>query len=259
LGIVPEQGSHGIWGTYCVFILVTSIFLHREKAIKGYQMIVGVLVSLTSISLTVSREALLVLLVFFACWGIKKSIRIFMLSGLFIFLFFIFNNFSLLSYEGQSSVPLVEKVIYTVRAFDEIGSESNLALRMNTWFQIKELFFVSPSLFLLGCGYNLPLFGKLLSFVASSNHITNFVAMPESLLFFSLCFGGLPALISISVFLFRAILFLWQDSSFFMFGFFSFGVLIANVFSGASLISDLFYCQFLLLLGCFVQYKKRYG
>lgn len=248
---IPDQGSHGIWGTYCVLMLTLAIYLLSKRNIGTGIAFLAISISVLSISATVSRESILVLLVTLIMYYVNTPKRLILLiSGILLLVFSVVYLSSGVDHNGSfTSIPILDKLIYTIESIQETGGESNITLRINTWMLIIYTYILDPLLIAFGTGYNLDYFGWVLSSSAKSGDFGNFVLLPEGLLFFAFSFGGFPALMAITLFLAQIATSFRNNNSLRIFYCFFIGLLLANLTSGASLISDLFYSQFLAILG----------
>ncbi len=254
-----EIGAHGIWGNYCVLVLMIAFFCYHTNKIKLLFFIFVSGLSLVGIGMSVSREAMITL--FFLFLGVYyngisfKRIKITrsLFIGTFIGLFFLIG---VIIFFGDQ-IPILQKLSYTVESVQSSGTESNIQLRINGWRVFFESLFIQPEKIFTGYGYNLEYYSSHLDF--ARNRIGfDFVALPESYFIFAFCFGGVGALIF-------SVLYVWElisvaisiKDDYFrnLVVFFLCGLLIGNTLSGASILSDLLYGQLLIFFG-YLRYKQ---
>jgi hypothetical protein len=250
LANIPDQGAHGIWGTYCALTMAIALHLYASRRIGKAAAIFAVALCGLSIVSTVSRESLLVLLMIFfylLCRMRVQNIIYLVLSVLAV----IVLGAALLPMLGieASSVPLIAKLLYTSDAISSTGEESNIALRLGSWQLIIAVLAAHPWLLLTGGGYNLDLLAYLMEHEAAQAGISTYVPLPEGLFFFGLAFGGLFAVLMIGMFCRNVFMGFWRVQGLKVMVAFFAGLLLTNLLSGASMIADLVYSQMLLVIG----------
>lgn len=248
-----DGGVHGIWGSYCILVLIVAISLRQGNNISQFRMVVVAVLVLFSITMSVSRESLLIVLIFIAlslAHHYKKVLftwrvfGVFAISTLSILGIFLFGEY----------LPLVQKVKYTIESVTLTGGESNVNIRVNTWKLILLSVINNPVLLFTGFGYNQANFVTLLTETQALHYLDlRFATVPESLLMMGLAYGGILGLIVILFFLGYTLVFLFRNrykgylarNMTFMFV----GLIVTNSLSGASIIADLLYAQLLLVFG----------
>ncbi|MFW5890958.1 MAG: hypothetical protein ACOCUI_01965 [bacterium] len=260
IGTIPS-GAHGIWGNYCILILVISLFLYRFKIVSEKLLITVAGLVLINIGVSVSRESFLVLTCVMLIVFIILSYRLVMyyrISKLAIKLFAlaICSTFVILLYLSEY-IPIVNKITYTIESIGKSGSESNIQLRINAWIALLKSFSKYPHEILIGYGFNSDNYSYKLNHLRFINNF-DFVALPESFFVTALGYGGIFALFFSILFfvqIFKITLGIDDWKSKYLFFAFFLGVLIVNIFSGASIISDLFYGQILLVIGFIIKFN----
>lgn len=251
---IPEQGAHGIWGSYCLLCLAVAIYLYNEKRLGTMAFIAIFCLTLINVCSTVSREAFLLLIVMLFSYFIFSGFKAF-LKGMLLIVCIILLSWGILYYLDVdfSSVPIFAKLSYTASSIESSGSESNISLRIGAWVIILYTFFSNPLYLVSGIGYNLELLRKVMLEGAVDIGIMTYVPLPESLIMFSLAFGGIFALILMVLFIFNAFKVFSFTRKTRILSCFLLGLCLSNILSGASLISDLLYSQFLLVLGAIIR------
>ena len=248
-----ESGAHGIWGNYCAMLIMLAIYQRMRIRLSLSSFIVIVALSLVGIGMSVSREAMITVLMLVVALlrdGISV-LRLKIKKHLFAWILLSVLVLGGLIYLYGDQIPIIQKLFYTIQSVDESGTESNIQLRINGWLVYFESLLHNPEKIITGYGFNLDYYAKHLGF-AHNRLGFSFVALPESYFIFAACFGGIVAL-------FFAILFFWEIFSIALkcrdselrnlIIFFFLGLLIGNTLSGASILSDLLYGQVLLFLG----------
>lgn len=257
-----ERGAHGIWGNYCVLVLALTLFLRIRRIISGRSFLFVVLFSFVGIGSSVSRESLIafffvIIGLFF--WSVKEG-RIYGVS-LFVFRWFVVGGLalSLILYCWGEYVPIVNKLMYTVESVNYSGTEMNIQLRINGWKVFFESLQRNPDKIITGFGFNREYYESFLGF-ANIKYSGRYVSIPESFFIMALSYGGLFALLCAIWFfveIFKIINRLHDALLRLLFLFFFFGIMIGNMLSGASIVSDLFYGQVLLVLGFLYKIKDE--
>ena len=270
--LIPDQGSHGIWGDYSVLILAISIYLYYQKEIKWQLALFSIFLSIVSTLLVVSRGSLFTLMIYFGLIFIylfknriivTKLGLIFMIIIMLFSLFILFSNiFTFYSFLSLETFPMIQKIIYTFQTFKANNTEMNIGLRLGGWWSGIIGLLHNPIELLIGCGYNLYCINTLISNGAEIAHITTYVALPESLFMLSLEYGGILGLILMTFFLIRSISFGFScqhNRYLLLLSIYIIALLPTNLFSGASILADLLYGQLLLLIGINwnVKYKEK--
>ncbi|MCT8346726.1 hypothetical protein LGZ99_05745 [Photorhabdus temperata] len=250
---IQGQGAHGIWGTYCAMSLALAFFLWKKGSISCGKTCLVAILSLINIAATVSRESALILILmmflFFFTSGFRYILYFFITS---VALCLISTSIILYFNIDFKTIPIIAKMLYTVHSVEINGNESNISLRLGAWWLIIYSFISQPIFLITGVGYNLELLSFLMSKNSDAAGIFKYVPLPESLFFFSLSFGGIISVFVISIFIFNAFKLFLLDRDSKILVCFLVGLTVANILSGASILSDLVYSQFLMILGYFV-------
>lgn len=248
-------GAHGIWGNYCVLVFALAIFMKLKNKISYKLFILVIICLMINMGMSVSREALIsfVMVLFALCFlkdegnwrKINKTAWTWILSFsvLFVIVIILWGD----------SLPIVKKVIYTQNSLSSTGTEGNLQLRINGWMMYFESLMRNPIKIFTGYGYNLSLYSQYLNSIRLEFG-SYYVAIPESFFIQIFCFGGITCLLFGSLFWLEIIMTCRRLKKEFtnlktILTFFFIGMLIGNIFSGASILSDVLYCQILLLIG----------
>jgi O-antigen ligase len=261
LGTIPG-GAHGIWGNYCVLVFTVCLCCRVKHEINFSLFLVVTFCLLLNSALSVSRESLISLLFTLLALlytgthihGLKIKVHRFVLYSAIVLL----TVFFLLIYYFADYFQVINKVLYTFKAIEESGEESNIMLRVNAWKVYFESLSLFPSKILTGYGFNLDNYNSYLDF-AYRAYKDAFVPLPESFFVQLFCFGGIFCLIK-GLKLWREIFFILKSIKLRMerniyLGYFV-GFLIVNMFSGASLLSDMLYCQMILFWGYLLACQK---
>ena len=254
LGTIPG-GAHGIWGNYCVLVFAISLCCRVKHEIKLSLFLVVTFCLLINSALSVSRESLISLLFTLLALlytgihihGLKVEVHRFVLYSAIILL----TVFSFLIYYFSDYFQVINKVLYTFKAIEDSGEESNIMLRVNAWRVFFESLYLFPLKIFTGYGFNLNNYNSYLDF-AYRTYKDTFVPLPESFFVQLFCFGGIFCLLK-GLKLWKEMFFILKSIKLRMerniyLGYFL-GFLVVNLFSGASLLSDMLYCQMILFLG----------
>lgn len=250
--------SHGIWGNYgCMIFTVAIVYLLKKKNL--FWASISMLCFLYNIGMCVSREAVLTLSCVVGALCIstvqKKAYTITLkISVLKVITLFSLALFSVLFFYWDQ-LNIVSKFLYTIDALNTNGSEGNIELRINGW----KCFFHSlkdyPQNILCGYGYNAEYYKDAI--ISAARHYTNlskFATVPESYFIQFLAYGGIIAFLFSCLFwkkLFKLVSTIREYRAKRLFQGLFVGLFLANVFSGASIVSDVLYSQILLLIGFF--------
>lgn len=257
-----ESGAHGIWGNYCVLAFTLAVFLRIRRAISGPYFVLIATLSIIGIGSSVSREAIITMFAAFfglMVWGMTSTLRFRMNLFLvrWIIIGGVFIGFVVITW-GEH-IPIVSKFLYTIESFEASGTEGNVQLRINGWKVFFESLQRNPEKIITGFGFNREYYVSFLGF-AESKFFGNYVAIPESFFVMGLSYGGVLALLC-SIWFFVEVFKICnsiRDSLLkTLFSFFFLGILIVNSISGASIVSDLFYGQVLIVLGFLYKFKNE--
>lgn len=247
-------GTHSIWGNYCVLAMCASWVAFNAKKIKKLLFISSITATITSLSLAVSREAFVVLICVFSGYFLANSIkngRVRINSKAYLFIALIVIAISYIVIEYGENIALFQKMLYTVNSFQDSGKEQNMSLRIGAWTIFGLSLIQNPWAFFLGYGFNRENYTTCIADVVNKTH-TDFVPIPESFFIQALSFGGIICLIY-AIKYWKHLYCLFQSypyriSRFILIGLYC-GLLFGSLFSGAAIISDLLYGQFLIFIG----------
>lgn len=250
LNLVQLPGlAHGIWGSYCVLIFVITLSLRKEKLISIWLFMTSLILFITNMLITISRESLLLLLVIAIISFFKSGItivqRFIIISGI------TFSVYAIAIF--GSTLPVVQKITYTYTSLTETKSEGNLTLRINTWAAYFNLIAHRSEYLIEGLGLSPDNFYQHIS------HYTheNIVDVPESVLVYTQAYGGI---ISFSCFIMLVITAgyrLNKRSPYKLLKYYFIGLLITNSMSSVSMFSDLLYAHICLIYGLLIVKKNE--
>lgn len=258
-------GTHGIWGNYNVLALCTGWIAYISGKINKITFLFIFSAAVVSLLMVVSREALIVFVCVSLGYFLANSIRngtlhISFKAYLFISIFII-GMVGILTKYGEY-ISVFQKMQYTIDSLNDSGKEQSANLRMGAWYMFFLSLIQHPWAIFIGYGYNLGNYANNLRDIIEVHGNIDFVTLPESFFIEAWCFGGVFCLIYAILYWKKLYLLLntepIQVRRFLLKGLFI-GLLIANTVSGASIISDLLYGQFLIFLGFFLHEKKSEG
>ena len=256
---IEGAGAHGIWGNYCSLMVCAALFAYKNNQISLKFLIVVFACTLMNFVMSVSREAFIsfafVVLFYFIANNFNKRKK-FRISPKYFLLFIVFivGLVSIVKKYGDN-IAIVQKIIYTQQSVSDMGTEGNVQLRINGWKVFFTSLWYNPIKVLIGYGYNIENYITYLTFDIARDR-TSYVSLPESFFVEMIFFGGFFCLLYGIKF--------WKDlkkiinkiesktNRLILLGIF-WGLLCVNTFSGASIISDLLYSQFLIFLGIIVR------
>ena len=247
-----ERGAHGIFSNYCSLALCSSLIAYYKKEIKLTVLLLVFLLACTSVGMSVSREGLVVfsavIIGYLLC--IQKKGNFWTHSGFYFIGLVILSVIIYVINEYGDNIALVQKILYTQQSMEDSGEEGNIALRIGGWTVFFQSLMLYPFMAIIGYGFNNLYYESFLDF--AKGYKFRFVTGPESFFVECLMYGGIFAL-------YFGIRWWWRiyqlfnnirnrNISYFTKGLF-WGLLFVNSFSGASIVSDMLYCQFLIFLG----------
>lgn len=263
--VVQPGGSHGIWGNYNVLALCAAWLAFESGKTKKLIFLGSLLAATASLSLAVSRESLIVFVCLLGGYLLGSSIKngrlnISFSTYLFMTVFVVSIVWVVMEY-GEY-IALFQKMQYTMDSVNDFGTERNAQLRLGAWYMFLTSLIEYPWAIFTGFGFNSENYSEYLREVASMNKGVAFVTLPESFFIEALAYGGVLCFIT-AIKYWRKIYLIFKVESiqikkFLLKGLFV-GLLIANTISGASMISDLFYGQFLIFIGFYLREKKEEG
>gem|GEM_PF-1179028 len=245
LKLVQLNGlAHGIWGSYCVLIFTLAISLKQSGVIKRKHLyIVGALFFI-NIVITVSREAILILVVVYTLSFLRSKKSILKRGWILVVFAIIITGIVIFG----SDLPAVQKISYTIDSFSNNGSESNISLRINTWAAYFNFLSHNVQYILFGLGF---------SPVNFYNHISPYthadiVNVPESAVVYCQAYGGIIATICLLSLIAAAAFKINKNSPYKLIKYFFIGVIITNCVSGVSMFSDLLYAHLCVVYGLLI-------
>ncbi|MBR4325169.1 MAG: hypothetical protein IKP73_06555 [Bacteroidales bacterium] len=250
------RGSHGIWTIYCILAFVIAIFSYENKQISTIIFVICFILCVISVSFSVSREGLIVLLAVLVCYMYAKIISKSGSSILYIFILIgiILIGVYLVTLYGNN-LAIVKKINYTQESIVNTGEEGNIQLRINGWIVYFKVLLSNPMMTIVGFGFN---FNNYISYIDFSVPF-RYATIPESFFVECLMCGGITAL-------YFGILF-WREFykyansiknrtiKYAVIGLW-YGTLFGAIFSGAAIISDMLFGYLLIFLGILLRYNE---
>jgi hypothetical protein len=264
INLIPK-GAHGVYGDYSVLLIAISLYQIARREISLVAGSGMILLFTISVFLTVSRGSFFTFVFFWfliLIWYLPRRANI--LKKLFVLLVFgviILSLFSVTIFNPNiATIPLIQKIIYTIDSYQVRGTESNFQMRIGGWISTLYAMGDYPYRILIGCGYNLLCIKDYMQSAAQRYGIYTMIALPESLIFLAYQFGGMIGLILLLLFLISVIKPCFHSNSqpyLPLFGIYFLALLPTNFFSGASIIADLLYSQILLVIGYLHKYDYQ--
>lgn len=251
-----DRGAHGIFSNYCSLALCSTFIAYRKKEIRKIVLIIVLLLVCSCVGMSVSREGLIVffsvIASFVFCKFKEGKIRTHI--GLYLFITFFLLVIIYVINEYGENIALVQKLLYTQQSVEDSGEEGNIALRIGGWAVFFRSLFYYPYMAIIGYGFNNMYYESFLDFARLYKF--RYVTGPESFFVECLMYGGIIALF-FGIRWWRQIYIIICKVSdgnikFFSKGLF-WGLLFVNTFSGASIVSDMLYCQFLVFIGLIIR------
>lgn len=261
MGVIP-RGAAGIWGSYGVLVLVMAMVARQGRRGDSFVRIALYMIILllaVTLGLSVSREALFVLLSFLMLGGLWLGNRE---------VFKVLLSFAVIAVVGMVTAriaaiefPIIRKIEYMIEPLKHGYVDSNILARVNVWRLTLLTMKAEPWRFLTGFGYNRLLFAQSIERVAGAVGVEEFATSPESAVWQALAFGGLPALIAMIGFVVSVVFVCLRSRSVigFLFGCYFLGLVAVNIVSGASMFGDLLYGQMLLAIGVLYRQVQETG
>lgn len=250
-------GAHGIWMGYNALAVCVSYIAYKRKEISKILFIMSFLMGAFDALISVSREGL----IYFICLFIGLSSDFMKIKGnkikaaMIILFFLLVITYVVISY-GEN-LAIVQKILYTQESIQSSGNESNITMRIGAWMIYFLSIIHNPLHFILGYGFNQDYYIYMNKAVISGYN-GDFVTIPESFFIEFAMYGGVFALILGIIFwvkLFKFTRSLLSNYTSRVIKWLLFGLLIGNLLSGASIISDLLYSQLLIAYGIIYRYN----
>ncbi len=255
-------GSHGIWGDYCVVALCATWIAYLKGKLNKCVFIFSFMAAVGSLLIAVSREAFLVLLCLIVAFIMSNSTRngrlhINIKAYLFIIIFIICSIWCIKNY-GEH-LALVQKVAYTIESVSDSGEEQNLNLRVGAWTVFGLSLLHNPWAILVGYGFNHANYVECIKAVVTRLYNVDYVTVPESFFIQAWSYGGIICLVYAIIFWVNIYRFFKLEKvrkrRILLLGLFV-GLLLASAISGAAIISDLLYGQFLIFIGFLIKERR---
>jgi len=254
-------GSHGIWLSYsalCVCIAYIQYFRGRLH----FLFFAGIFaLGAFNVFMSVSREGMIVF--FFLLIGICLSefskrghfrIPISLICALSVIIPAVI--YTVLTY-GEN-LAIVKKIVYTSNSIVETGGEGNVNSRIGSWILYATSILERPVFALFGYGYNKAFYISLVTEYIQSSQ--KFTFLPESFFVETAMYGGIFCFywgIKLWRYFFELINSFTSNFIRLPFKWLFLGLLFGNLFSGASIICDVFYAY--LLITCGLLYQELYS
>lgn len=260
--VIPTAGgSHGIWLGYNSLSVCMAYIAYKKRDISKRILWIVSLFAMINVLMSVSREGLIGFV--FVCIGILKDcfhgyhnrLKIWLVvSVLVVLIIFIVVHYG-------ENLAIVQKILYTQESFASNGNESNISSRLGAWYVYFRSIIENPLFFIIGYGFNQDYYSEVIRPIVY-NYDGIYVAVPESFFVEVVMYGGVFALLLGLSFwkklfcFFKSLRYL---NSNIVFVWLLIGLLIGNIFSGASIISDLLYSQLLLSCGILLRSELQNG
>lgn len=254
-------GSHGIWGDYCVLALCAAWLSFLSKKISKQIFIFSFIATVGSLSIAVSREAFIVLICLISFYLLANSIqdgKIHISTKAYLYIVILIMICTWIVIKYGEHLALVQKMIYTIESVNDSGKEQNINLRVGAWIVFGLSLLHNPWAFFTGYGFNQENYIECIKDLDGIKNI-DFVTVPESFFVQAWSYGGIICLIYAFIFWINIYRLFKSEKEhirrFLLYGLLI-GLLIANTLSGAAIISDLLYGQFLIFIGFLIKEKK---
>lgn len=263
--VIQSGGTHGIWGNYNVLALCAAWLAYMSRRTSKIVFVGSLLAAMVSLSMAVSRESLIVFFCLLLGYFFGNSVRngrIYISMKAYIFLAVFIASIVWVFMRYGEYFAIFQKLQYTADSINDTGTEENAQLRLGAWYMFFTSLIEYPWAIFTGFGFNLENYSEYLKEVSLMDRNVHFVTLPESFFVEAWAFGGVFCFVS-AIQYWRKIYALFkvevvQTRKLLLKGLF-FGLLIANTISGASIISDLLYGQFLIFIGFYLREKREEG
>ena len=254
-----DKGSHAIWGGYCVLIFSFACSVYAMRLINYKLFFLTSALAVYSVALTVSREALVVLLLvapacIYAILSTRQVHKSNLIFSLFIICILVITHVFLFN---QGIPPTIEKVIYTITSFSNKGYESNLLLRGNVQKLILGNLLLNPIDAFIGYGYYSQHYLSMLRHASKVFDIAQYPTVAESAYLQFLAYGGVLSFLSFVLFtfsIFKNLIKRIKNKLIFVLLFLSLGNILASLFVGSTWISDIYCAHYFIILGMAFRY-----
>lgn len=250
-------GAHGIWLGYNTLAVCIAYIAYKHEEVSRRLFWCVFLMGTFDVLISVSREGLIcfmcLVIGFFIDLLRKKGYKI---KALLAILFFLLIIIYIVTIYGEN-LAIVQKILYTQDSIQSSGNESNIDKRIGAWVIYFLSIIQNPLNFFIGYGFNQDYYVYMNQNIISV-YKGDFVTIPESFFVEIAMYGGIIAFV-LGVLLWKELFDLAKKLQSHNTGRILFwlllGLLIGNLFSGASVISDLLYSQLLIACGILLRYE----
>lgn len=256
-------GSHGIWLTYSNICVCIAYACYLKKWILGKFFFIALILGMLNLAMSVSREGLIIfaILVLGISYGkLHNSKGQLQISPNFILLVAVIVSaviYVIVQYGEE--IAIVQKVLYTQKSLNSNGSEGNIAMRIGGWIVYFKSIIANPLYLIVGYGFNTDAYLAIVKDIARP-YGDKWVPIPESFFVETLMYGGLLCFyfgIRLWIKMYQIIREIGNNSiRYSVIGLFL-GILFGNIFSGATIISDVVYSYVLICLGLLLRYREE--
>lgn len=244
-----EGLSHGIWGSYCVLVVVLCATLYSNKLISlRWISLIGILFIINTV-ISVSRESLLVFFVVILLFIIMPQRKI--VNKILILTVLVATIFAVIMF-GET-LPIFQKVAYMMDSLSSGGADGNFQLRINTWIAYLNYLRENVYGFLIGFGLSPDNFYQNIKPYASRE----IVDLPESAVVYVQAYGGFLAFLCFLGLLFICFKNVNKNTKYKLVKYFFVGILVTNIISSVSMFSDLLYAHLCLVYGLLILNKNN--
>lgn len=256
-------GSHGIWLTYSNICVCVAYACYLKRWITGRFFSIALVLGLLNLAMSVSREGLIIFTVMILGMSYGKlhnSKGQLQIPPKFILLatILIVAGIYIVVQYGEN-IAIVQKVLYTQKSLHSSGSEGNIAMRIGGWMVYFESIIANPFYLIIGYGFNTESYLSIVKEIARP-YGNKWVPIPESFFIETVMYGGLFCFyfgVRLWIKIYKTIKKISgnaiRNTTLGLF----FGILFGNIFSGATIISDVVYAYVLICLGLFIRYREE--
>ena len=256
-------GSHGIWLTYSNICVCIAYACYLKKWISGRFLTVALVLGMLNLAMSVSREGLIIfaaMLLGISYGKLHNGKGQLQISPKFIlWAAVIVSAVIYVIVQYGDDIAIVQKVLYTQKSLHSSGSESNIAMRIGGWIVYFESIIANPLYLIIGYGFNTDSYLIIVRNIARS-YGDKWVPIPESFFVETLMYGGLLCFyfgVRLWIKMYQLIGKISNNAiRYVAIGLFL-GILFGNIFSGATIISDVVYSYVLICLGLILRYREE--